>query len=188
MRQIRGRRRTVAATDPAELPAGARRACLTLDAGADGLGDAALAATAMLEEHDVCATVFLPGSLVRARPELAQDLAGHGHELGLAGWTARRQDRLDPASLYVDLVRGVAAVADATGARPRWRREAPLVCGTLGLTLAPRSGGGLRDRAVLRVRADDHAALASLLAEAAAWDLPLVTLADAVAGAPVTAR
>ena len=67
----------------------------------------------------VAATFFLVGEQVERRPELARRIAAAGHGVELHGHRHRVALALTPAQVRDDLARGSAAIADATGARPR---------------------------------------------------------------------
>lgn len=93
---------------------------LTFDDGPDE--DATAGVLDALELCDARATFFLLGSQATARPELALEIVGRGHEIGLHGYGHRRHDRIDAASSRDDLARGLAALEDVLGIRCRWYR------------------------------------------------------------------
>jgi len=64
------------------------------------------------------ATFFLVGEQVRARPSLAGDIAGAGHEIALHGDRHVLLLRRRVPSLALDLERAVATIEDATGRTP----------------------------------------------------------------------
>src|SRR4051794_7360558 len=116
------------------LPNGNAEACVTFDdAPREPETRRVLDA---LDACDVRATFFVVGRSAQRHHALTHEIAARGHELGLHGWHHRRHDRLDAGWLYVELVRGIAAVGAATGQRPRWYRpprgrpghSAALVC------------------------------------------------------------
>ena len=84
---------------------------------------------------------FLVGEQVEAHPELARRVAEEGHTVALHGFRHVEHDELG-AEARADLVRGAAAVAQATGQEPRLYRppygrfteESYAAVGELGLT------------------------------------------------------
>jgi peptidoglycan/xylan/chitin deacetylase (PgdA/CDA1 family) len=59
---------------------------------------------------------------VQRRPALARRILDEGHALALHGHRHRLQLRLSSGELEADLERGLAAIEDATGTRPRHHR------------------------------------------------------------------
>ncbi len=94
----------------------------------------------LLDDERVSATFFLLGSLVRLAPELAAEIRGRGHEIALHGHTHRCHLVRSPRDTYDDLARGTAAVAAATGHRPRWFRPPYGVLTAATLIAAHRLG------------------------------------------------
>lgn len=76
----------------------------------------ALAATGMT------ATFFLVGEQVAKRPALARLIVSQGHAIGLHGYAHRPHPLRKPHELAEDFDRGLAAIEDATGTRPRLHR------------------------------------------------------------------
>ncbi len=68
------------------------------------------------------ATFFLVGEQVRRFPELAAEVVARGHAVALHCDRHRNLLRLTPRAIRADLERAAAAVADATGRRPRLQR------------------------------------------------------------------
>jgi peptidoglycan/xylan/chitin deacetylase (PgdA/CDA1 family) len=68
------------------------------------------------------ASFFLVGEQVARRPDLVARIAAAGHLVGLHGYRHRLQLRMRPAEVREDITRGLAAIADATGAAPGWHR------------------------------------------------------------------
>jgi peptidoglycan/xylan/chitin deacetylase (PgdA/CDA1 family) len=70
----------------------------------------------------VQATFFMVGMRIAAAPALARDVAAAGHDLGNHTYRHRHLWTLSPSASVDELDRGAAAVADATGVRPRYFR------------------------------------------------------------------
>ncbi len=68
------------------------------------------------------ATFFVVGDQVRQRPALVAEIMAAGHLVALHGYRHGLQLRMTPAEVRDDLRRGVAAIEDAIGHRPRWHR------------------------------------------------------------------
>lgn len=71
-----------------------------------------------LERAGIRATFFLVGEQVVARPQLAAEIAGRGHEIGLHGFHHRTLARLTARELEEDWARAGDAIAAATGRQP----------------------------------------------------------------------
>jgi len=129
------------------VPAG--NVVLTFDDGPDE--DATASVLDALQQCDARATFFLLGSQVIAHPDLALEIVGRGHEIGLHGFGHRRHDRIDAESSRDDLARGSAALEDVLGIRCRWYRPpygkmstaAADACRELGMTTVYWSAWGL---------------------------------------------
>lgn len=93
-----------------------------------------------LADTEARATFFVIGEQVQRRPELARQILAAGHELALHGYRHRLQTRLHARTLRADLVRGSAAIEQATGVRPRLHRPPYGVYSQAGL-LAARDAG-----------------------------------------------
>jgi peptidoglycan-N-acetylglucosamine deacetylase len=74
---------------------------------------------ALGENH---ATFFLIGEQVERHPGVAAEIAAAGHETALHAFTHRNLLRLKPREAREDLLRGAAAVEDATGRKVRFFR------------------------------------------------------------------
>lgn len=109
---------------------------LTFDDGPDPDGTPAVLEA--LDQLEWRATFFLLGRQVRARPELAREVAAAGHEIALHGYGHRYLFLRTPGGTYDDLARGLDAVTDATGVRPRWFRPVYGVLTTPALWAARR--------------------------------------------------
>ncbi|GMG81586.1 polysaccharide deacetylase [Paralimibaculum aggregatum] len=72
--------------------------------------------------YDVPLTVYIPGWCVETYPDTVRLLAGEGHEIGHHGWLHERPNTLSPADEATVLLRGIEAIEQATGARPRGYR------------------------------------------------------------------
>jgi peptidoglycan/xylan/chitin deacetylase (PgdA/CDA1 family) len=98
---------------------------------------------AALRELGWTVTFFLLGSQVRAFPDVAREVVVAGHEVALHGDRHDNHLARSPRWVRRDLARGLAAVEEATGVRPRWYRPpyGVLTAGTLrataGLGLTP---------------------------------------------------
>jgi len=90
------------------------RMALTFDDGPDP--DATPAVLEALAAAKAPATFFLVGEQVEAHPDLAAEVAAHGHAVALHGFRHVEHDEL--ADPHADFERGAAALADATGRRP----------------------------------------------------------------------
>jgi peptidoglycan/xylan/chitin deacetylase (PgdA/CDA1 family) len=76
----------------------------------------------LLDRHKVHATFFLIGKHVRAFPALAKEIAERGHTVGNHTETHPRLTFLTSRRIDHELDRCDAAIAEATGAVPRWMR------------------------------------------------------------------
>jgi peptidoglycan-N-acetylglucosamine deacetylase len=116
-------------------------AALTFDDGPGGSDTRAVLDA--LSTAGAPATFFVLGEHVLEQPELVHEIRDRGHELALHGMTHRRHDRLEEAEAEEDLRRGMAAIEEVGGQRPRWYRPpfgrpSPLlasICERLELTL-----------------------------------------------------
>lgn len=88
-------------------------AAITFDDGPDP--DATPAVLDALDGVAVRATFFLLGDQVQRHAALAREIQLRGHEVALHGQQHQRLDRLAAAEVREDIVRGFAAVQDATG-------------------------------------------------------------------------
>jgi peptidoglycan/xylan/chitin deacetylase (PgdA/CDA1 family) len=108
---------------------------LTFDDGPHPAGTPAVLAA--LAELGWRATFFMLGTQVRAHPALAAAVADAGHEVALHGDEHRYLFTRGHREIRDDLTRGVDALQEATGARPRWFRP-PYGVLTLGGLAAAR--------------------------------------------------
>ena len=93
---------------------------LTFDDGPDPASTPAF--LDLLAARGLRATFFLLGSMVVKAPELAADIAGAGHEIGVHGWDHRYTILRGPRAVRDDLARATDAVASASGTQPRFYR------------------------------------------------------------------
>jgi len=93
---------------------------LTFDDGPDPSSTPAF--LRQLDELGWKATFFLLGSMARQAPDLAAEVVGRGHEVGVHGDDHRSHLRYGPAAVLRDLEQARAAIVDATGVEPRWFR------------------------------------------------------------------
>jgi peptidoglycan-N-acetylglucosamine deacetylase len=98
----------------------ARGVALTFDDGPHPEGTPAV--LEVLAQAGAVATFFLVGEQVERRPELAVRIASEGHLVALHGFRHRLQLRLPGHEVREDVLRGAAAIEDATGASPVWHR------------------------------------------------------------------
>lgn len=75
-----------------------------------------------LASSDALATFFMVGRQIEAAPAVARAIAAAGHDLGNHTYGHRHLWSLTPAASVVEVDRGAAAVADATGVTPRYFR------------------------------------------------------------------
>jgi peptidoglycan-N-acetylglucosamine deacetylase len=122
---------------PLRLPASPGVA-ITFDDGPHPDGTPAV--LEILAGAGVHATFFLVGEQVERRPVLAAEIAAGGHAIGLHGYRHRLQLRLRAGDVRVDLARGVAAIAEATGSAPRLHRPPFGIYSRSGLRIAREAG------------------------------------------------
>jgi peptidoglycan/xylan/chitin deacetylase (PgdA/CDA1 family) len=118
---------------------GAPGVALTFDDGPHPEGTPAVLES--LARTGARATFFLIGEQVERRPALAAEIVAAGHLVGLHGYRHRLQLRLSTAQVRDDLARGLAAIADATGADPvGWHRPPYGIYSPEGLSAARAAG------------------------------------------------
>jgi polysaccharide deacetylase family protein (PEP-CTERM system associated) len=78
----------------------------------------------LLSRHDVCATFFALGWVVKRHPRLARRIAAAGHEIGCHGYAHRLVYDLSPAAFREDTELARKAIEDACGVTPRLYRAA----------------------------------------------------------------
>ena len=111
---------------------------LTFDDGPDPASTPAF--LDLLAARRLRATFFLLGSMVAKAPELAADIAGAGHEVGVHGWEHRYTILRGPRAVRDDLARATDAVAAASGTQPRFYRPPYGVLSAGALAAARRLG------------------------------------------------
>jgi peptidoglycan/xylan/chitin deacetylase (PgdA/CDA1 family) len=107
---------------------------LTFDDGPHDRGTPAVLEA--LASSSARATFFLAGEQVVRRPRLASEIVACGHEVGLHCFTHRTTLGRSPHAMRRDFLRGLAAIEDATGRRPRTYRPPHGVFSWAALTLA----------------------------------------------------
>jgi peptidoglycan/xylan/chitin deacetylase (PgdA/CDA1 family) len=98
---------------------GAAGVVLTFDDGPDQDTPATLDALAAVGAR---ATFFLVGEQLEAKPELAREIAGRGHDFQLHGYAHVAHDLLTPEEARADLERGAETFLEVTGAAARFYR------------------------------------------------------------------
>jgi peptidoglycan/xylan/chitin deacetylase (PgdA/CDA1 family) len=93
---------------------------LTFDDGPDPVSTPAF--LDLLAARGVRATFFLLGSMVVRAPQVAAEITAAGHEVGVHGWQHRYAVLRGPLAVRDDMRRARDAVAEATGAAPRFYR------------------------------------------------------------------
>ncbi|GAB2867456.1 polysaccharide deacetylase family protein [Actinoallomurus bryophytorum] len=111
---------------------------LTFDDGPDPRSTPAF--LDVLAEHQVSATFFLLGRMLRAAPDLGRELTDAGHEVAVHGWEHRCMLLRGPAATYDELARAMDAVVRTTGTVPRWYRPPYGVLSLPALVAARRLG------------------------------------------------
>lgn len=122
---------------PRTLPQAAGVA-LTFDDGPHPEGTPAI--LEVLERVGAVATFFVVGEQVLRRPALVARITAAGHQVALHGHRHRLQLRLSEGALREDTARGLAAVQDATGERPKLHRPPYGIYSPAGLRAARRAG------------------------------------------------
>ena len=139
---------------PGVITRGRRDVALTLDAcGGSDLGngfDSDL--IALLERHEVPATLFLNGRWIAANRSIAADLAANPlFELANHGWEHRPLSvtgasaygiagTTSPAGVYDEIVRGLDALAEVSGERSPFFRPGTAWCDDVAVEIATRLG------------------------------------------------
>ena len=78
---------------------------------------------ALLEEHAICATFFVPGANAERYPDLVQEIHHRGHEIGHHGYLHEHVTKLTPDEERTVLEKGFAALERVTGVRPQGYRS-----------------------------------------------------------------
>ena len=90
-------------------------------------GDFGMVATerlvALLRDHDLATTWFIPGHTIETYPASVRAVADAGHEIGHHGWTHRPPASLSPEEEEAELVRGNDAIKSLTGRPARGYRS-----------------------------------------------------------------
>jgi peptidoglycan-N-acetylglucosamine deacetylase len=111
---------------------------LTFDDGPDPAWTPAF--LEVLANWQVHATFFMLGSMAAREPVLAAEVAAAGHEVAVHGWAHGYTVLRSPWAVADDLARARDAVADATGAQPRFYRPPYGVLSSGALAAARRLG------------------------------------------------
>lgn len=93
-----------------------------------------------LAEHEARAVFFLVGEQVVKRPALAREIVAQGHAVGLHGYLHRPHPLRSGKELQEDFERGLAAIEDATGTRPRLHRPPYGIYSPASLRIARERG------------------------------------------------
>jgi peptidoglycan/xylan/chitin deacetylase (PgdA/CDA1 family) len=93
-----------------------------------------------LDRAGARASFFLVGEQVARHPTLAGEIAAAGHAIAVHGHRHRNQLRLAPSEFRSDLERGVAVIAEATGAAPSLYRPPYGIFSAGGLASVRASG------------------------------------------------
>jgi peptidoglycan-N-acetylglucosamine deacetylase len=73
---------------------------------------------ALLAEHEIAATFFVPGHTVEGHPEIVEAILEGGHEIGHHGYIHLRTDKVSADDQREEIERGFAALAAAGAPRP----------------------------------------------------------------------
>lgn len=120
-------------------PRGSARVALTFDDGPDPEGTPRVLDA--LDEQGIRATFFVLGEHARAHPDLVEEVARRGHQLGTHGDQHAHHLAHSPLWVYQDILRARGAMA-SLGHPPRWYR--PAYGQPTGSTLAIARAIGLR--------------------------------------------
>ena len=111
---------------------------LTFDDGPHPVGTPAV--LDVLETAGIKAMFFLVGEQVERRPALAAEIAARGHAVALHCHRHRPQPLLGARAVADDVVRGAAAIEDATGLTLAWHRPPYGLYSPAGLDAVRRRG------------------------------------------------
>jgi peptidoglycan/xylan/chitin deacetylase (PgdA/CDA1 family) len=123
---------------PRTLPPGARGVALTFDDGPHPEGTPAVLDA--LAREGVKATFFLVGEQVERRPDLAAEIAAHGHAVAVHGYRHRLQLRMRGREVEADIERAIRTIMGASGVEPLHHRPPYGIYSPRGLQAA-RAGG-----------------------------------------------
>lgn len=73
----------------------------------------------ILKQYNVKATFFLGGTWVKQYPELANNIAQQGHEIGSHGYSHPHPDRLSKSGNLKDIQKAEEVIIQATGVKPK---------------------------------------------------------------------
>ena len=76
----------------------------------------------LLEQKGLLATFFIPGWIAEKYPEMVGDIQSKGHEIGHHGYLHERNNPLLPHAEFDVLMRGIKALEEVTGERPKGYR------------------------------------------------------------------
>jgi peptidoglycan/xylan/chitin deacetylase (PgdA/CDA1 family) len=93
-----------------------------------------------LAQFDARATFFVVGEQVVKRPELARQIVGAGHAIGLHGYLHRPHTLRSAKELADDFERGLAAIGDAAGIQPLLHRPPYGIYSPASLRMARERG------------------------------------------------
>jgi peptidoglycan-N-acetylglucosamine deacetylase len=122
---------------PRRLP-GSAGVALTFDDGPHPEGTPAV--LDLLACAGARATFFLVGEQVQRRPHVAAEIAAAGHLVALHAHRHQFQLRLSAPAVRSDLVRGAAAIEDATGIELAWHRPPYGIYSPAGRSAARAAG------------------------------------------------
>ncbi|MBI3697171.1 MAG: polysaccharide deacetylase family protein [Acidobacteria bacterium] len=134
---VRGRSSRLFGPNVWRGPRDKRQIALTFD---DGPSEATEQVLEVLDLFCVRATFFQCGKNVERRPALARQVHEQGHEIGNHTYSHPRLMACSPARIREEIGNTQKAIADATGAAPRWFR-APYGERWFGLRAALREHG-----------------------------------------------
>lgn len=120
------------------LPAPPRTLALTFDDGPHPEGTAEV--LDVLARQHARATFFVVGEQVVRFPQLVRRARAEGHSIALHGYRHRLHLRRSASELREDFRRGLAAVEDAIGERPRYHRPPYGIYSPASLALARELG------------------------------------------------
>lgn len=90
----------------------------TLSMGGYGIKRGLDRVLAVLKEHEIPATFFVPGVIAEMHPESIEKIMDHGHEIALKGHTHRSFHLLSEEELCQEFELGTAALKKLTGKNP----------------------------------------------------------------------